>query len=567
MTLVASGPPLSRVWLLLIISLFTFFFLLGHRALNEPDEGRYSVIASEMIETSNWLVPQLWYVPHLDKPPLTYWAVAASMKLFGRNEWAVRLPVALAGLSGVAAAFFLGRSLAGQRAGFWSAVILQTSLLYAIASRMLTPDIFVTQFIAWSIYFLWRAWRSFDEPTHPALKRSIAWQCAAWIGISLGFLTKGPIALAVPAAAFGALAWFGREEKQRLRSLLLGTAVGVLIFCAIVLPWFIQIFQTVPGAFDFMVKRQMLGHALGTTEHNRHGPILYYVGILGIGFVPWTVLLFWLWRRSFWSKLQEKEGWVLLNSWIVFTFVVFTFSSSKLPEYVLPLFPALAVLVSLRWFSARPDDASPVLMWRALAALPLAVALAFPLVMHFALQAPFERWMIVQICVAAVVLPCIALLARRTASTCAVIAVCLTLLNFAWTETVIPKIETALKSNQTLKPLALALKQVYRPGDKVVCWRRFPQGLLFYAYPVLCATNRPLLGGMPLDKVPFEFPGNAARFGDLLIPDEAALEKLLAQTNKVWVIGYSGTHEHLQQLHGKPLPLVKRVGQFELFSN
>ena len=59
--------------------------------MNEPDEGRYSVIASEMIETSNWLVPQLWYVPHLDKPPLTYWAVAASMKLFGRNEWAVRL--------------------------------------------------------------------------------------------------------------------------------------------------------------------------------------------------------------------------------------------------------------------------------------------------------------------------------------------------------------------------------------------------------------------------------------------------------------------------------------------
>ena len=107
MTLAGSCPPLPRGWLLLVVSLFTFFLLLGHRSLNEPDEGRYSVIASEMIETSNWLVPQLWYVPHLDKPPLTYWAVAASMKLFGRNEWAVRLPVALAGLSGVAAAFFL----------------------------------------------------------------------------------------------------------------------------------------------------------------------------------------------------------------------------------------------------------------------------------------------------------------------------------------------------------------------------------------------------------------------------------------------------------------------------
>src|SRR5205085_11579782 len=144
----------------------------------------------------------------------------------------------------------------------------------------------------------------------------------------------------------------------------------------------------------------------------------YYVGILGIGFLPWTVLLFWLWRRSFWSKLEpkEKEGWVLLNSWIVFTFVVFTFSSSKLPEYVLPLFPALAVLLSLRWFSERPDDASPALMWRGVVALPVVVALAFPPGVHFGLEGAFEAWMFARIFVAANGLPFPALLARRSGS-------------------------------------------------------------------------------------------------------------------------------------------------------
>jgi len=79
------------------LTLATFFFLLGSRSLNEPDEGRYGEIAREMLETGNWLVPQFWYEPHLDKPPMTYWVEALSMKLFGLNEWAVRLPLALAG--------------------------------------------------------------------------------------------------------------------------------------------------------------------------------------------------------------------------------------------------------------------------------------------------------------------------------------------------------------------------------------------------------------------------------------------------------------------------------------
>ena len=88
-------------WWLLALTLFTFFFLLGSRSLNEPDEGRYAEIAREMIELNDWLVPHLWYVPHPHKPPLTYWAVAVSISIFGQNEWAVRLPLALAGISGV----------------------------------------------------------------------------------------------------------------------------------------------------------------------------------------------------------------------------------------------------------------------------------------------------------------------------------------------------------------------------------------------------------------------------------------------------------------------------------
>ena len=108
--------PRQRWWLV-ALTLFTFLFLLGSRSLNEPDEGRYAEIAREMIELGDWIVPHFWYVPHLDKPPLTYCAVAVSMSVFGQNEWAVRLPLALAGISGVWASYLFGCALGGPRVG------------------------------------------------------------------------------------------------------------------------------------------------------------------------------------------------------------------------------------------------------------------------------------------------------------------------------------------------------------------------------------------------------------------------------------------------------------------
>src|SRR5437762_4512926 len=181
-------------WWLVALTSLTFLFLLGSRSLNEPDEGRYAEIAREMLELNDWIVPHLWYAPHLDKPPLTYWSVAVSMAIFGRNEWAVRLPLALAGLSGVWVSYRLGRALGGQRVGLWSALILQSSLLYFVMARMLTTDILLTQFIAWAVYFLWQSWRSLDADRPEAnrtdwFKRFIGWHLGGWTMIALGFLT------------------------------------------------------------------------------------------------------------------------------------------------------------------------------------------------------------------------------------------------------------------------------------------------------------------------------------------------------------------------------------------
>jgi hypothetical protein len=131
-----------------------------------------------------------------------------------------------------------------------------------------------------------------------------------------------------------------------------------------------------------------------------------------------------------------------------------------------------------------------------------------------------------------------------------------------------PLFETDFKSNQTLKPLGLALRENFQSGDAIVCWGRLPQGLPFYSGGVISASERPYLGGMDLTQVPFEFPGNRERMGEWLLPDENALANLLAKDRRVWIVSFGDTIERFQDTHGAiPLRLMRRIGQWELSVN
>jgi 4-amino-4-deoxy-L-arabinose transferase-like glycosyltransferase len=570
-------------WGLPLLTLFTFFFLLGSRSLNEPDEGRYSEIAREMIETGNWLAPHLWYLPHLDKPPMAYWLVAASMKLFGQNEWAARLPVALAGISGVWAVFLLGCSMGGRRAGFWSAVILQSSLLYFTMARMLTPDILLTQFTAWAVYFFWRSWLVAAEVTRLKSKSKIeleppnigcyisrreffAWHFAGWIAIALGFLTKGPIALVIPLVAFAALLIVRRKETPAKKILFTGLAGGFALFFIIAAPWFLAVFQRVPQSAHYMILGQAAGHLLGTTIKNRPGNPFYFFGILAVGLLPWTFLLGWLWRRS----QISKDGWLLLNVWTIFTFALFSFSHAKLPAYILPIFPALAVLLAVRFFGEeRNAESAPRWAWRICLASSLLLPAMFPMLVKFAFHDDLPDWMKWQTPVFATAALLIFWLARKwKPSACATGAAALSLLSLALTVAETPLFETGMRDNQTLKPLGVALREDYQPGDVLVCWGRFPQGLPFYSGKVISATNQPYFGGMDLTQVPFEFPGNRELLSSLLLPDDNALAHLLAGDRRVWVISFGDMAEKIQQDRvAASLRLVARVGRWKLFAN
>jgi 4-amino-4-deoxy-L-arabinose transferase-like glycosyltransferase len=562
-------------WLLFLLTAGTFFLLLGSRALNEPDEGRYSEIAREMIETGDWLVPHFWYLPHLDKPPMTYWFVAASIKFFGQSEWAVRLPVALAGISGVWATFLLGCSIGGRRVGFWSALILQSSLFYFVMARMLTTDIFLTQFIAWTIYFFWRSWLCLTNQTIASQpEKFLSWHLAGWVAIAFGFLTKGPIALAIPLIALASLLIFRWRIFSEKKILLGGLAVGLILFLILALPWFLAVARRVPHALDYMLFHQAVGHVFGTTIKNRRGSPFYFFAILAVGLLPWTWFFGWLWRRAHWRGLaaSQKDGWLMLNVWAIFTFTLFSLTHSKLPAYILPIFPTFAVLLSFRFFSETKTGefaCAPDRIWRLCAASPMflliAASLALPPVFHVTLPS----WMKWQAPAAACAAMGIFWLAKKwNASTCAAIAAPLGIFSLWAVTAEAPLFETNFKANQTLQPLGLALRENYRAGDAVVCWGRLPEGLPFYSGDVISAANRPFFGGMDLTQVPFEFPGNRERLGQLLLSGEKAMVQMLTGEQRVLVVVPQNAFEHLQKLTPTvPLRLIARVGQWELFSN
>ncbi len=572
----SPAPILSQnrqPWALLLLTICTFFILLGSRSLNEPDEGRYAEIAREMIETGDWPVPHFWYVPHFDKPPMTYWLVATSLKLFGQNEWAVRLPLALAGLSGVLAAWFLGKSLGGRPVAVWSVLILQSSLLYFAMSRMLTTDIFLAQFNAWAIYFLWRSWVCLREPQTPR-KYFWRWHLVGWLAIALGFLTKGPIALAIPLATLFPLLIIRRKTFTEKRRLFGGMLAGLVLFLAVAAPWFLAANARVPGTLNYMVFHQAAGHVLGTTIHTRQGFPGYFFVIAPVGLLPWSWLLGWLWRREHWRQMPslQQDGWLLLNVWALFTFTLFSVTHSKLPAYILPIFPPLAVLLALRFFretEMKVPGLPPGWIWVLCAVSPLFLAAGFPVALPALLHVPTPVWARWQaaILIAAIILIIALAKIKRAAPrpTLVVTAAICSLLLIAGEAS---SFETDLRANQTLKPLGALVRENLRSGDALLLWGQLPEGLAFYSQGAISPTNRPYFGAMNRAKVPFEFPGNQQRMGDLLLTNESQVVQLLSSQRRVLVIIEENTLKRFQNVTaGPPLHLVAKSGVWQLYAN
>lgn len=335
-----------RAALLLAAVVAVFLMLLMPATqLWDRDETLYARTAVEMLGSGNWLLPTFNGTTFAHKPPLIYWLMASSIAVFGNTEFAVRLPSAFGMAGACFFTFLIGARLFGPRAGLWSMAVLATSAMsvYLGAAAMLDAVLllFVT-IVVWS----------FVEIVHDRRKAILHLPLAALV-LTAAMLTKGPVGPAVTGGTV-LLTWFllPREARPSLAALSGFVAAG-LVATGLFLVWALPANTASGGVmWDAGVLVHIIGRALAPMEgHGGSGPLGYvatlpaYLPVIVIGLFPWTIALpaaiSALARREIGTPRDRAVLW----GWLLPTFVLFTLAATKLPHYVFPMFPALAVLI------------------------------------------------------------------------------------------------------------------------------------------------------------------------------------------------------------------------------
>ena len=330
---------MSRLAVLALLAALAvgWFFGLGERKLIRPDEGRYAEISREMVVTGDWLTPRLNGYKYFEKPALQYWATAASFEIFGQREWSARIWPALTGFLGVLLVFFAGNRLFGPPAGLFAAAALSSNFIYVMVGHVLTLDMGVSFFMSASVLALIMAQ---CDAAEPGSRRN--WMLAAWGLAALAVLSKGLIGMVLPAGAVALYILIQRDWRLLGR---LQIVAGGALFLAITAPWFVQVSRANPEFFHFFFIHEHFERFL-TKAHGRYQPAWYFVPILLAGFMPWTLSLFpalaRAWRGAGGARFLPAR---FLLIWAAVVFLFFSASSSKLPSYILPVVPALALLV------------------------------------------------------------------------------------------------------------------------------------------------------------------------------------------------------------------------------
>jgi 4-amino-4-deoxy-L-arabinose transferase-like glycosyltransferase len=330
-------PRRPLLWALVALVLLALWFAkLPQRPLAHPDEGRYAEIPREMVATGDWVTPRLDGFAYLQKPPLQYWATAAAYELFGASEWTARLWTALAGLLAVIATWFAGRRLLGTDAGAYGALALLASPYFVVMSGINTLDLGVSLFLSVAVFaYLLSRQAATRAP-------EAGWMLVAWAAMALAVLSKGLIGVVLPFATLVAYAAWHRNPRALAR---LHWLPGLALFVAITAPWFVLAARANPGFLEFFFLHEHF-QRFTSTVHNRAGPIWYFVPILLLAVAPWIAAAAAgaarAWRARPEGDTVSPRRFLLV--WCVVVFAFFSTSQSKLPAYLLPIVPALALL-------------------------------------------------------------------------------------------------------------------------------------------------------------------------------------------------------------------------------
>src|SRR5262245_22324068 len=331
------AQPRVQAWrrLLLVLLAAAWLASLGARPLYKPDEARYGEIARAMAQSGDWVTPRLNGFKYFEKPPLQYWASAAALKLFGEHDWTIRLWTGLAALFGVALTFHATRLLFGPAAGALAAAVLVGCPLYVMLGQVSTLDMGLTVLLSAAVFAFALAQSADGE------RRRRRWMLWAWAACALAVLSKGLIGIVLPAATVALYALL-RRDWTLLRRLEL--ARGSALFLAISAPWFVAVSLRNPEFAHFFFVQEHW-QRFTTTMHHRAHPAWYFLPILVGGVAPFLLAVLPAWARAARGlRSASFSPELFLGLWALVVFCFFSLSGSKLPPYILPMFPALAAL-------------------------------------------------------------------------------------------------------------------------------------------------------------------------------------------------------------------------------
>lgn len=333
----------TSFWLVAIITILIVFFNLGGVPLLDPDEPVYAETPKEMFAFNEFISPRIYGEYWYDKPPMYYWLVAGSYKIFGMNEFAARFPSAILSIACTLLVYSSGRRLFNERAGMIGALVLATCIEFFYLGKAAVTDITL-------LFFLSASLLSFIEKRY----------YIAYIFAGLATLTKGPIGLLFPGGIilFQLLA---TRNWSQLKSMKLPS--GLLIYAIVAAPWYVIMYNLHGSIFidTFLGFHNITRFT--SPEHPEGVLWYYYIPVLILGFFPWTAIVL----QTIWTSLTKGKTHssilLFLNIWALFIFIFFTISQTKLVSYILPMYPPLAMLVG--WYidylwttHAKPDSIS-----------------------------------------------------------------------------------------------------------------------------------------------------------------------------------------------------------------
>ncbi|MPL60454.1 Undecaprenyl phosphate-alpha-4-amino-4-deoxy-L-arabinose arabinosyl transferase [bioreactor metagenome] len=314
--------------LIAVIASIIMFYNLGGIPLLDPDEPVYAETPKEMFAFQDFTSPRIYGEYWYDKPPMYYWLVAASYKVFGVSEFAARFPSALLGVVGVLVVYSFSRRLFNERAALASALVLATSIEYFYLSKAAVTDITLNLFLTLSLL-------SF-------ITKKYYW-FYLWAGLAT--LTKGPIGLLFPTAIiflYLVTTWRFSELKS------MKIPAGIMIYALVGIPWYLMMYQIHGSIF---IDTFLGFHNITRFTSPEHPEVVlwyYYIPVLILGFFPWTAIGI----QAVWSSIaksrSERDTLIFLNIWAFFILLFFTVSQTKLVSYILPMFPPLAMIVG--WY-------------------------------------------------------------------------------------------------------------------------------------------------------------------------------------------------------------------------